>query len=143
MYSKQGFPSTILGGQKACFIFTLTWACNNSEAYETILSQKERWVQHMHDATQLLFKIKHLNSQVIQTKQRAKAKSIRQILDWKTIHEQQKTQSKQTTDKRAYPVQRAPALCGVWGRVSMASLTLACAMRGDRDSNPGPSGHRR
>ena len=45
--------------------------------------------------------------------------------------------------KRAYPVQRAPALCGVWGRVSVASLTLACAMRGDRDSNPGPSGHRR
>ena len=29
------------------------------------------------------------------------------------------------------------------GRVSVASLTLACAMRGDRDSNPGPSGHRR
>jgi len=23
--------------------------------------------------------------------------------------------------KRAYPVQRAPALCGVWGRVSVAS----------------------
>ena len=45
--------------------------------------------------------------------------------------------------KGAYPVQRAPALCGVWGRVSVASLTLACAMRGDRDSNPGPSGHRR
>ena len=45
--------------------------------------------------------------------------------------------------KRAYPVQRAPALYGVWGRVSVASLTLACAMRGDRDSNPGPSGHRR
>ena len=45
--------------------------------------------------------------------------------------------------RRAYPVQRAPALCGVWGRVSVASLTLACAMRGDRDSNPGPSGHRR
>ena len=44
---------------------------------------------------------------------------------------------------RVYPVQRAPALCGVWGRVSVASLTLACAMRGDRDSNPGPSGHRR
>ena len=42
--------------------------------------------------------------------------------------------------KRAYPVQRAPALCGVWGRVSVASLTLACAIRGDRDSNPGPSG---
>jgi len=40
-------------------------------------------------------------------------------------------------------VQRAPTLCGVWGRVLMASLTLACAMRGDRDSNPGPSGHRR
>ena len=39
--------------------------------------------------------------------------------------------------------QRAPALCGVQGRVSVASLTLACAMRGDRDSNPGPSGHRR
>jgi len=32
-------------------------------------------------------------------------------------------------------VQRAPALCGVWGRVSVASLTHACAMRGDRDSN--------
>ena len=31
----------------------------------------------------------------------------------------------------------------VWGRVSVASLTLAYAMRGDRDSNPGPSGHRR
>ena len=30
--------------------------------------------------------------------------------------------------KRAYPVQRAPALCGVWGRVLVASLTLACAM---------------
>jgi len=30
--------------------------------------------------------------------------------------------------KRAYPVQSAPALCGVWGRVSVASLTLACAM---------------
>ena len=44
---------------------------------------------------------------------------------------------------RAYPVQIAPALCGVWGRVLVASLTLACAMRGDRDSNPGPSGHRR
>ena len=43
----------------------------------------------------------------------------------------------------ACPVQRAPALCGVWGRVLVASLTLACAMRGDRDSNPGPSGHRR
>jgi len=37
-------------------------------------------------------------------------------------------------------VQRAPALCGVWGRVLVASLTLSCAMRGDRDSNPGPSG---
>jgi len=44
---------------------------------------------------------------------------------------------------RAYPVQRTPALCGVWERVSVTSLTLACAMRGDRDSNPGPSGHRR
>ena len=42
-----------------------------------------------------------------------------------------------------YPVQRAPALCGVWERVSVASLTLACAIRGDRDSNPRPSGHRR
>jgi hypothetical protein len=31
MYSKQGFPSTILGGQNACFIFTLTWACNKCE----------------------------------------------------------------------------------------------------------------
>jgi len=30
--------------------------------------------------------------------------------------------------KRTYPVQRAPALCGVCGRVSVASLTLACAM---------------
>ncbi|XP_066394365.1 uncharacterized protein [Miscanthus floridulus] len=48
-----------------------------------------------------------------------------------------------TLKKRAYPVQRASALCRVWGRVSVASLTLACAMRGDRDSNPGPSGHRR
>ena len=38
--------------------------------------------------------------------------------------------------KRAYPVQRAPVLCGVWGRVLVASLTLAYAMRGDRDSNP-------
>ena len=28
-------------------------------------------------------------------------------------------------------MQRAPALCGVWGRVLVASLTLACAMRGD------------
>ncbi|XP_066323051.1 protein argonaute 1C-like isoform X2 [Miscanthus floridulus] len=36
--------------------------------------------------------------------------------------------------RRAYPVQRAPALCGVWGRVSVASLTLVCAMRGDCDS---------
>ena len=45
--------------------------------------------------------------------------------------------------KRAYPVQRAPALCGVWGMVLVASLTLACAMRGDHDSNLGPSGHRR
>ena len=35
--------------------------------------------------------------------------------------------------KGAYPVQRAPALCGVWGRVLVASLTLAYAMRGDRD----------
>ena len=25
-----------------------------------------------------------------------------------------------TNCKRAYPVQRAPALCGVWGRVSVA-----------------------
>ena len=33
----------------------------------------------------------------------------------------------------AYPVQRAPALRGVWGRVLVASLILACAMRGDRD----------
>jgi len=40
-------------------------------------------------------------------------------------------------------MQRAPALRRVWGRVSVASLTPACAMRGDRDSNPGPSGHRR
>ena len=31
----------------------------------------------------------------------------------------------------------------VWGRVLVANLTLTCAMRGDRDSNPGPSGHRR
>jgi len=45
--------------------------------------------------------------------------------------------------KRAYPVQRAPTVCEVWGRVSVASLTLARAMRGDRDSNPGLSGHRR
>ena len=28
--------------------------------------------------------------------------------------------------KKAYPVQRAPALYGVWGRVSVASLTLVC-----------------
>jgi len=42
-----------------------------------------------------------------------------------------------------YPVQRAPALCGVWGRVLVASLILACAMQGDCDLNPGPSGHRR
>ena len=40
-------------------------------------------------------------------------------------------------------MQRAPALCGVWGRVSVASLTLACAMRGDRDSNLGPSDARK
>ena len=53
------------------------------------------------------------------------------------------TMSLRIREKRAYPVQRAPALCGVWRRVSVASLTLACAMRGDRDSNPGPSGHRR
>ena len=45
--------------------------------------------------------------------------------------------------KGAYPVQRAPTMYGVWGRVLVASLTIACAMRGDRDSNPGPSGHRR
>ena len=32
---------------------------------------------------------------------------------------------------------------GVWGRVLVASLTITCAMRGDRDSNSGPSGHRR
>jgi hypothetical protein len=38
MYSKQGFPSTILGGQKACFIFTLTCACNNKVIYETIFA---------------------------------------------------------------------------------------------------------
>ena len=44
---------------------------------------------------------------------------------------------------KACLVQRAPALCGVWGRVLVASLTLACAMRGDRDSNPRPSGHSR
>ena len=44
MYSKQGFPSTILGGQKACFIFTLTWACNNEVSYETILVWKEQRV---------------------------------------------------------------------------------------------------
>ena len=42
--------------------------------------------------------------------------------------------------KRAYPVQRAPALYGVWKRVLVVSLTLACAMRGGRDLNPGPSG---
>jgi len=30
--------------------------------------------------------------------------------------------------QRAYPVQRAPALCGVWERMSVASLILACAM---------------
>ncbi|XP_066315892.1 uncharacterized protein [Miscanthus floridulus] len=36
---------------------------------------------------------------------------------------------------------RAPALCGVWERVSVASLTPAYAMREDRDSNPEPSGH--
>jgi len=40
--------------------------------------------------------------------------------------------------KGAYPVQRAPALCGVWGRVSVANLNLVCAMRGDHDSNPIP-----
>ena len=34
-------------------------------------------------------------------------------------------------------------LCAGSGRVSVANLTLACAMRGDHDSNPGPSGHRR
>jgi len=28
----------------------------------------------------------------------------------------------QRSIKRAYPVQRAPALCGVWGRVSVASI---------------------
>ena len=49
----------------------------------------------------------------------------------------------ETKKKRAYPMQRAPALCGVWGRVLVASLILACAMRGDHGSNPGPSGHRR
>ena len=48
-----------------------------------------------------------------------------------------------TLQDRAYPVQRAPALCGVWGRVLVASLTLAYAMRENHDSNPGPSGHRR
>ncbi|XP_066309084.1 ATP synthase subunit epsilon, mitochondrial isoform X2 [Miscanthus floridulus] len=51
--------------------------------------------------------------------------------------------SKWADGKQEKPMQRAPALCGVWGRVLVASLTLACAMRGDRDSNPGPSGHRR
>ncbi|GJN14775.1 hypothetical protein PR202_gb01633 [Eleusine coracana subsp. coracana] len=45
--------------------------------------------------------------------------------------------------KRPYPVLRAPALCGVWGRVSAAGLTPACAMRGDRSSNLGPVGYRR
>ncbi|CAO2036465.1 unnamed protein product, partial [Urochloa humidicola] len=45
--------------------------------------------------------------------------------------------------KRPYPVLRAPALCGVWRRVSAAGLTPACAMRGDRGSNPGPVGYRR
>ena len=39
-------------------------------------------------------------------------------------------------------MQRAPTLCGVWEKVLVASLTLACAIRGDRDSNPGPSGHK-
>jgi len=34
----------------------------------------------------------------------------------------------------AYPVQRAPAVCGVWGNMSVASFTLACAMREDHDS---------
>ncbi|GJN23577.1 hypothetical protein PR202_gb11239 [Eleusine coracana subsp. coracana] len=46
-------------------------------------------------------------------------------------------------DNWPYPVLRAPALCGVWGRVSAAGLTPACAMRGDRGSNPGPVGYRR
>ena len=34
----------------------------------------------------------------------------------------------------AYPVQRAPAVCGVWGNMSVASFTLACAMQEDRNS---------
>ena len=46
-------------------------------------------------------------------------------------------QIQQMTSRWVYPVQRALALCGVWGRVLVASLTLACAMRGDRDLNPG------
>ena len=62
---------------------------------------------------------------------------------WMFKLEPSSTASSVETIKRAYPVQRTPALCGVWGRVSVASLTLACAMRGDCDSNPGPSGHRR
>ncbi|XP_066387930.1 uncharacterized protein [Miscanthus floridulus] len=66
------------------------------------------------------------------------------LCEWIGHETQCHTNSNGSADtSRAYPAQRAPALCGVWGRVSVASLTLACAMRGDRDSNPGPSGHRR
>ncbi|GJN38469.1 hypothetical protein PR202_gb27510 [Eleusine coracana subsp. coracana] len=54
-----------------------------------------------------------------------------------------KRQGPRFQNKRPYPVLRAPALCGVWGRVSAAGLTPACAMRGDRGSNPGPVGYRR
>ena len=62
-------------------------------------------------------------------------KLVKDILEY-SLHKQ--TELK----KRAYPVQRVPALCGVWGRVLAASLTLACAMRGDRDSNPSKQNYR-
>ena len=45
--------------------------------------------------------------------------------------------------KRAYPVQRAFALYGVWEMMSVTSLTLAYAIRGDCDLNPGPFNHGR
>jgi len=34
------------------------------------------------------------------------------------------------SQRRIKKKRASPDLCGVWGRVSVASLTLACAMRG-------------
>ena len=65
----------------------------------------------------------HIWGQMYQYQQWHKNKKMQMIPDYK----------KEQRLKRAYPVQRAPTLCGVWGRVLVASLTLAYAMRGDRD----------